>query len=196
MATCRITGGAPYAQTAPGLLRRRGAFSLVELVVVVVIIGIVSAIAVPRFSRSSRSATANDVAGSVVNVRRGIELYYAEHGRYPGYVPGSSTPSGTWFVDQLLEYSDETGNTQTSFGYPVIYGPYMRAPFPVNPFNDLDTVKVKATPGEAHALGTTGWVAVLSNGDFGINATAAETAELGTTPVEDEAMRINGDTGL
>lgn len=158
--------------------RRRGAFSLVELVIVVVIIGIIGAIALPRFSQASKSATAKYVAGSVASVRRAMGHYHAEHGRYPGYNPTSGAPAGTWFVRQLLEYSDETGNTQATYGYPYIYGPYLREPFPVNPFNDLDTVKVKATPGEAHAAGSMGWIAVLSNGDFGIDATAEQTAEI------------------
>ena len=177
-------------------MRRSRAFSLIELVIVTVIVGIVAAIAAPRFSRTTQAATAQYVAGSVAAVRRVMNHYYAEHGRYPGHSPGSDTPSDAMFARQLLEYSDEAGKTQQTYGYPYIYGPYLRPPFPVNPFNVLDTVKVKATSGEAHALGATGWIAVLSDGDFGINAAAADTKDLEAVLADGEMIRAKGDKGL
>ena len=151
--------------------RVRAAFSLVELVIVVVIISIIAAIAVPRFTRATVAATESYVNSAVGTVRRAIEMYYAEHDTYPGYNPANGNPDGDWFVRQLLEYSDEDGNTRVALGAPYIYGPYLREPFPRNPFNDLATVQVLADPSCSVTPGATGWVAVLSNGDFGINAT-------------------------
>ncbi|HUU84479.1 MAG TPA: prepilin-type N-terminal cleavage/methylation domain-containing protein [Phycisphaerae bacterium] len=168
------------------------AFSLIELVIVTVIIGIVAAIAAPRFSRAGKSATASYVVGSISTVRQAIELYYAEHGQYPGYTPGTTTPNDTWFTRQLLEYSDATGNTQASYGHPFIYGPYLRPPFPTNPFNNLDTVKVKQNPGDAVAIGGTGWIAVLSTGDFGINTTAAHIEEIAEGSVAEGMVEVKG----
>ena len=161
-----------------GPRRRFGAFTLVELVIVVVIIGIISAIAVPRYSQATRSATANYVAGSVAAVRKAIEHYYAEHGRYPGYSPATGSRNDAMFSRQLLEFSDEQGYVNATFGYPFIFGPYLRPPFPVNPFNELDTVKVINNPGDFYARGSSGWVAVLSTGDFGVNSTAQQIAEM------------------
>ncbi len=161
---------------APGPVR---AFSLIELVLVVVIIGIVAAIAAPRFSRAVLSANQAYVESSVATVTRAMALYEAEHDRYPGYNPATGAPDGTWFVKQLLEYSDATGNTQANYGDPFIYGPYLRPPFPTNPINKLDTVQVLTDRGQFATPGGSGWVAVLSTGDFRINATEVELGDLG-----------------
>lgn len=173
-------------------LGRRRSFSLIELVIVVVIIGLITAIAMPRFSRATASATEAYLSSTISTVRQAIELYYAEHDRYPGYNPVNGSPSDTMFVMQLLEYSDFEGNTQASLGSPFIYGPYLRPPFPKNPFNELDTVKVLAQAGDPVAAGSSGWVAVLSNGDFRINATQADFDDFGVKKVLD---RDAGDIG-
>ena len=162
--------------------RRLGAraFSLVELVMVVTIIGIIAAIAVPRVSSGAMSASANALDGTLTNVRKAIDIYYAEHGSYPGYNPSNGTPDGTWFEDQLLKYSDEKGNINAARTAVYRFGPYIRAPFPKNPSNKMDSVHVKATEAApSPAEGSVGWVAVLSNGDFGISATSAELDRLG-----------------
>ena len=172
----------------PGLSRRRS-FSLIELVIVVVIIGLIAAIAAPRFSRATASATEAYLSSTISTVRRAIELYCAEHDRYPGYNPANGSPSDTMFGRQLLEYSDFEGNTQASLGSPFIYGPYLRPPFPKNPFNELDTVAVLANPSGSVAAGSSGWVAVLSNGDFRINATQADFDHFGVKKV------LDGDAG-
>ena len=151
--------------------RRRTAFSLVELVMVVTIIGIVAAIAVPRMASASGTASANALRATLTNVRKAIDCYYAEHGSFPGYLPGTTTPDGTRFTQQLLEYTDETGASNATFGYPYVLGPYLRAPFAKNPTNNLSTVTVKANPSDPDpADGSVGWVAALSTGDFQISA--------------------------
>ena len=166
-------------------LSRRGAFSLVELVMVVTIIGIIAAIAIPRVSNAATSSTANALQATLANVRKAIDVYYAEHGKYPGYDVANGLPNNAAFVDQLLMYTDFSGNINAAYGDPFFYGPYLRTPFPKNPFNDLATVAVKATPGSADpAAGSVGWVAVLSHGYFGILATNAELEDVGL----DDAM--------
>ncbi|MFQ5413801.1 MAG: type II secretion system protein [Phycisphaerae bacterium] len=165
----------------PRAIHARRAFSLVELVIVVVIIGMISAIAVPRISQASTSAQRNALLATLSTVRRAIDVYFAEHDQYPGYVPGTTTPDGARFVQQLTLYSDAAGATSATYGSPYVYGPYLRAPFPVNPFNDLDTVHVKKTPADpSPALGSVGWVAVLSTGEFGLSVT---DGDLGTIDV-------------
>lgn len=160
--------------------RSHRAFSLVEMVMVVTIIGIIAAIAVPRFSESSRRAAGNALLASVENVRTAIDCYYAEHGKYPGYTPGTNTPDGAQFVDQLTKFSNASGATSSGNGSGFVYGPYLRPPFPKNPTNQLATVFVKASPGDADpAAGSYGWVAVLSHGYFGVSATDASLEEIG-----------------
>jgi prepilin-type N-terminal cleavage/methylation domain-containing protein len=158
----------------------RPAFTLVELVIVVTILGMVAAIAVPRMSTAGASASANALELTLTNIRKSIDVYFAEHGRFPGYVPATGAPSGPDFVRQLTMYSDRAGNTSATYGGGHIYGPYLRSPFARNPINQLDTVHVKPTRAAANpAPGSVGWVAVLGNGDFGILATDADLDKVG-----------------
>ncbi len=164
-------------------------FSLIELVIVVVIIGVIAAIAAPRLSRSAAKTDIRGLKATLANVRNAIERYFAEHGQYPGYDPSSGEPDGDFFVKQLTEYSNAKGEINSKPSSPYIFGPYLRAPFPTNPINGLNTVAMMKKPGDAKpAAGSSGWVAVLSNGRFGINASDAEitntTGETETTPLK------------
>lgn len=175
---------------------RRTAFSLAELVIVVVIIGIVASIAVPRVS-SARVGAAESLAATIDNVRQAIDLYYAEHGRYPGYDPTTGLPNGDRFKDQLLKFSDAQGRTSDTYGAPYVHGPYLRPPFPKNPTNNLDTVHVKAKPGDpTPADGSVGWLAVLSHGYFAISATDAEMTKMGVDDDTKTALRGGGAMAL
>lgn len=165
-----------------GRRRRVSAFTLVELVIVVTIIGILAAIAAPRLAGASGSVNAKALEATLTNVRKAIDIYFAEHGSYPGYSPGTSTPADAAFGKQLTLYSDRAGNTNSVYGSPFIFGPYLRSPFPKNPTNDLKTIKVKANPSEADpAAGSFGWVAVLSTGSFAISATDSDLDDAGIT---------------
>ena len=161
------------------------AFSLVELVIVVTIIGVLASIAVPRISGAATGTNSAALQATLASVRKAIDMYYAEHGSYPGYDPSGMTPSGVWFVDQLTMYSDGDGNTNATFSTTYKYGPYLRKPFPTNPTNDLNTVRVKPTPGAPDpAAGSYGWVAVLSHGYFGILATDADLEDVGIDDID------------
>lgn len=158
---------------------RPRAFTLVELVMVVVIIGIVAGIAVPRMTSATTHASANAMQATLMNVRTAIECYYAEHNRYPGYDP-AGLASGDHFVKQLLMYSDASGNSNATRSSTYKFGPYLRAPFPVNPANNLATVHVKETRAAlSPADGSVGWVAVLATGDFGVSATDTQLEKIG-----------------
>ena len=164
---------------------RPAGFSLVELVVVVTIIGIVAAIAVPRASTAATRASAHALQATLTNVRKAIDCYYAEHGKYPGYNPGTNTPDGEKFVQQLTMYTSINGGPGATYSDPYFYGPYLRKPFPANPTNNLRTVHVKATPADADPPeGSVGWVAVLSHGYFGISATDSDLDDIGVLKLE------------
>ncbi len=158
---------------------------------VVTIIGIIAAIAVPRMSQASSRASANALQATLANVRKAIDCYYAEHGKYPGYTPGTNSPDGDAFVKQLTMYTNLSGASNATYGDPYFYGPYLRSPFPKNPTNLLDTVHVKATPSDADpAEGSVGWVAVLSHGYFGISATDTALDDIGIEePVARDKVR-------
>ncbi len=150
-----------------------------ELVLNLIIIAMLAAIAVPRVTHASQSARGKSLLMTLTHVRHAIERYYAEHGRYPGYDPATGAPDDDAFVDQLTQYSDAGGNTHATLVFPFIYGPYVRAPFPANPLNELNTVDVRANPTDALVVGSTGWYAVLVTGHFAANCTQAEMAEVG-----------------
>jgi len=162
---------------------------MVELVMVVTIIGIIAAIAVPRVSNAASGASANSMQATLTAVRKAIDCYYAEHGYFPGKNPVSGLPDGTMFVRQLLEYTDVAGRNNATYAAPYLYGPYLRAPFPANPTNKLNTVHVKATPLDANpGDGTVGWVAILSTGDFGISATDTQLEDVGIKDLDVRAI--------
>ena len=170
----------------------RSAFSLVELVVVVAIIGVIASIAVPRVTGAAANASTNALQATLSNVRRAIDVYYAEHGCYPGYKAGTRAADDTAFANQLILYSSEDGRTNATPTSDYRFGPYLRAPFPRNLFNNLQTVKVKAVPGVVDpAAGSVGWVTVLSHGYFGISATDADLDSGGMdTPTKKELVRV------
>ncbi|MEK6674333.1 MAG: prepilin-type N-terminal cleavage/methylation domain-containing protein [Planctomycetota bacterium] len=157
----------------------RTAFSLVELVLVVAILGIIAAIAIPRMTNAVSTASAEALHATLNNVRKAIDVYYAEHNLYPGYDPATTSPDGTYFVTQLTQYTDASGRPNPTYAPPYIYGPYLRTPFPRNPFNGLSAVHVKAKVSFPNpADGTVGWVADLDEGTFGISATDYDFASI------------------
>ena len=173
----------------------RPAFSLVELVIVVTIIGVLASIAVPRMTGASAGAKANALQATLAGVRKAIDIYYAEHGKYPGYDSATGLPNNGAFVNQLLMYTDAAGKTNATYTATYKYGPYLRSPFPRNPVNKLDTVFVKALPGDADpAVGAFGWVAVLSHGYFGISATDGELEDIGVEGPEEKTAVKGGAT--
>ncbi|MCH8828617.1 MAG: hypothetical protein IID45_03465 [Planctomycetes bacterium] len=148
--------------------------------IVVTVIGILTAIAVPRISGAAQGAKSSALQATVTNVREAIDGFYAEHHQYPGYDPATKAPDGDRFIDQLTMYTDFAGNARATYGSGYDYGPYLRRPFPKNPFNKLDVVFVKATPGSAGPTGgTAGWVTVLSHGYFTVAATGADLERIG-----------------
>jgi prepilin-type N-terminal cleavage/methylation domain-containing protein len=148
------------------------AFSLVELVLVVAIIGILAGIAVPRISQAGKNAEAKAVQATLANVRNAIDRYYAEHGKYPGYNSSTGAPNGAFFVNQLTQYTNAKGRVAAMPTGAYKFGPYLGKPFPTNPFNGLSNVKVREDRTGVFALGSSGWVATLSDGTFTINTDA------------------------
>lgn len=159
--------------------RTKRAFSLAELVLVVVIIGLVAAIAVPRLSRAAEATQQAALKRNVAAVRDAIERYYAEHGKYPGYTPGTNSVEHAKFIEQLTQFTDGQGNPSDVYGTPYVYGPYLRKQFPKNPWNGKKNVYVKLDPGASDPpAGSAGWIAVLTTGQFGVFATAQQRTDL------------------
>jgi type II secretion system protein G len=64
--------------------KRRGGFTLIELVVVVLVLGIIASVAAPKMFDTANDARENSTIQSLAVVRDAIELHRAQNGAYPG----------------------------------------------------------------------------------------------------------------
>lgn len=163
----------------------RVGFTLIELIIVIIILGIVAALAIPQFTTSTQDAKESTLKADLITLRKAIQLYYQEHGNYPGFKNESGTPAnaseaGVAFVAQLTKYTKGNGATSTTRTNPYNYGPYVAA-FPPNPLAsasaDADAVTVVNTsaPLTADASPTTGWKASSATGEIIANASAYQS---------------------
>ena len=141
--------------------RKRGGFSLLELVIVIVIMGIVAAVAIPRMSRGSAGAADAALSGNLAVLRNAIDMYAGEHnGAYPAVAT---------IADQLTLYSSSTGATNATKTSTYAYGPYLRK---------VPKLPVGAKKGETGIAAATGdgigWIYTVATGAIQSNTTDAE----------------------
>lgn len=140
-------------------------FTLVELLIVVIILAILAAIVVPQFTASTDDAKASAADSTLSNLRTAIDLYYQQHGAYPGAltaVPtvtcsgtagtgvatgGAGATAATALQEQLSLYTDSKGGAcSVSDTTNHKFGPYMKkSAFPSDPFTNVSTITVVAT---------------------------------------------------
>jgi len=65
------------------MLNNKG-FSMIELLTVTAVIGILSAVAVPQFSSYKAKSCNSAALSDLRNVKTVLEVYYKDHGQYPG----------------------------------------------------------------------------------------------------------------
>jgi len=63
--------------------RRRGGFSLLELLAVVTILGIIAVVVIPRISVSASTAKKNADSQNKSEINSAVERWYFEKGTYP-----------------------------------------------------------------------------------------------------------------
>jgi len=134
-------------------MNTRDGFTLVELMIVVALLGILAAIVVPQFASNTSEAKVSALASDLAAVRKQIELYRYHHQEL---LPAIVGEIGDDFVRRMTTKTDAAGNAGDK------YGPYFLR-IPVNPFNDLDTVRI----GDAAAgANTHGWRFDPATGQF------------------------------
>ena len=168
-------------------------FTLVELLIVVIILALLAAIVVPQFGASTDDTKASSLDTTLVNMRSALDLYYQQHGHYPGAVTavpaaGCAAPatSGTGtavddatrqtaFLDQMALYTDAAGGACSIKDATFKYGPYLKKRvIPTNPVNSLATMTTVTTgdllmAGDGAAAGA--WKYDVTSGKFIANDT-------------------------
>ncbi len=150
-------------------------FTLVELLIVVIILAILAAIVIPQFTSSTDDAKLSALDSNLANIRAAIDLYYQQHGKYPGATvssggtcdsgtadtAGSSANTAAAFLAQLTRYTNASGQACTGSGANYKYGPYLKKDtLPANPITGKNTLTVVST-------GTLGMVSSLTDGSGG-----------------------------
>ena len=141
----------------------KGGFTLVEILVVVVLLGILAAIIVPQFTGASNETRASALATDLRRVRSQIEFYKFQHNDQLPAATGETTDD---FIRRITTETDASGNVGSDFG------PYMQS-IPVNPFNDLSTVRID---GGAAGSNSDGWRFDTTTGVFQADDSAAHAA--------------------
>lgn len=133
--------------------RRRGAFTLIEVLIVVVIMAVLAATIIPQFSSSTNDAKESSLKFNMHSLRSQIEMYKVHHlGQYPDEITDGALP-------QLTKATNAGGDTGTLGDKDYPYGPYIDNELPANPFNGMNTVVEVDLAGEAPTAvsGDGGW---------------------------------------
>ena len=144
--------------------RRRGAFTLIEVLIVVVIMAVLAATIIPQFTSSTKDAKESTAKFNLHTLKSQLELYRLHH--------NGSFPAATNNLEQLTKASDAAGAVTMS-GAPDSthpFGPYIQK-IPANPFNSKLTVRADTgmagtTPS---ATGADGWIYRASTGEIWID---------------------------
>jgi type II secretory pathway pseudopilin PulG len=116
-------------------MREQSRLSYFEIIIITVVLAVVAVRVVPQFTEASPESKICDLIDGLEQMRTHLDLYRAQHN---GSLPDVN--SFTVFQEALT----------SGIGR---YGPYIKE-VPVNPFNNLGTVRFDGEPAGA---GTAGW---------------------------------------
>lgn len=157
----------------PDKVCQRG-FTLVEVLILVIMLALLSVIVAPRFADSTKDATSSAAQASLSKLRAALDLYYLQHGEYPGAktavptsvcrgISGTGVPIGgagaaaaKTFLEQLVLYTDAEGGACSVSDSNHRFGPYIDTPQLENdPFKNRNSLEVIAA-GDLHISATRG----------------------------------------
>ncbi len=100
-------------------LRKKGGFTLIEMLMVILIIGFLVGILMIRASNVAADAKKKAVAADLKSLKAAVEVHYIRYGQYPADVSGYFTAdiiedSATRLVDEI---PDDPYNGTTKYGY-------------------------------------------------------------------------------
>jgi len=113
----------------------RTRLSYVEVIIITVVLSVVAMTAGPKFTKASAESKVSDLIEGLERMRIRLDLYRAQH--------EDSFPPSDSFESFEAAMTTKVGK----------YGPYVKK-IPVNPFNNLNTVRFD---GESAGAGKAGW---------------------------------------
>jgi prepilin-type N-terminal cleavage/methylation domain-containing protein len=130
-------------------VKNNSGFTLIEMLIVVILLGILAMLIIPQVGVSTEDAKLNTLQTNVQGLRNAVELYYAQHGEYPGAkkqtdgaAVASDAEAEAAFVPQLTQYTDGDGKVSATKNSTYKYGPYLKTTtLPANPYNSASSIK-------------------------------------------------------
>jgi len=126
------------------MMKEHSRLSYLEIIIIAVVLGVIGMRVVPQFVEAGPESQIGELIDGLQEMRAQLDLYRAQH--------AGSLPDVDSFTGFEAAMTKKTGR----------YGPYVRN-IPINPFNDLDTVRFDGEPAGA---GTAGWRLDTDTGVF------------------------------
>ena len=105
-------------------MRRKDAFTLVELMIVVTIVAILALIAIPLYSANTTAAIMSEGVAGAGTMRTALRTYYSQNGSYTGATyPGTLTIGATDLQGKYFASTDYQLLNVTASTYTIQAGP-------------------------------------------------------------------------
>ncbi len=135
-------------------MREKSNWSYIELVSIAVVLSMAAMSVVPKFTQASQESRTSNLIDALHLMRSQLDLYCAQH--------ENSLPP----IDSFKSFKN---NMAAKVGQ---YGPYIEE-IPVNPFNNLNTIRFD---GEPAGVGKAGWRIDTKTGLFQTDDSTAHAA--------------------
>ena len=113
-------------------------FATLEVILMVMVIGILASIAVPRFTSVTTAANTAKIQSDLSTIDTAIEIYYMEHGEYPGEATD---------IKALDDYIRGASDLKPPTGYAYVEGKLSTEPFSAKTYG----ITVNSSTKEARA---------------------------------------------